>query len=76
MEDKAEKQSWLGIENGTKSLYGQPGKLLVKKILIKKGISGKLSKTHPWNWWGKPGITIQYSIQYMCLLIDNLENFW
>ena len=55
---------------------GQPGKLLVKKFLIKKGISGKLSKTHPWNWWGKPGITIQYSIQYMCLLIEDLENFW
>ena len=48
---------------------------LMKSSLYKEASACITHQRGTWNWWGKPGITILYSIQYICLLIEDLENF-
>ena len=62
------RMSEIGIVN--KSVH------LLKSSLYEEASAYITHQRSTWNWWGKPGITIQYSIQYMCLLIEDLENFW
>ena len=69
MEDKAEKQSWLGIENGTKFPLWAAWKTFSKvKFLIKREFLENFPK--PTHGIGGENLELQYNIVYnMCLLI-------
>ena len=53
MEDKAEKQSWLGIENGTKFPLWAAWKTFGKKNSYKKGNFWKTFQNPPMELVGK-----------------------